>query len=193
MDTARKLATYEDLLALPEDVRAEVLGGQLEVLPRPLPRHSFAQAGLARGIGGPFDEDDGRGGPGGWWILQEVDVRLGPHDIVQPDIAGWRRTRLVDPWDMQPIDVVPDWVCEVLSPSNRRRDRIYKSDLYARCGVPYYWLVDPEARTLEVFRLHDGKWLRLGGYDEDSVARIEPFEAVEFAVDRLFPPRPSAT
>jgi hypothetical protein len=126
MQGAKKLATYDDLLALPEDVKAEVIHGVLVKPPAPLPRHSSVQRKLARYVGGPFDDDDGAGGPGGWWILLEVDVRLGLHDIVRPDLAGWRRERLPDPWDTRPIDVVPDWICEIVSPSNAGTDRVTK-------------------------------------------------------------------
>lgn len=190
MEPARKLKGWEDLLALPEGVRAEIVGGAL-VLPRsPLPRHSRAQRAAARFLGGPFDDDDGRGGPGGWWILLEVDVRLAAHEIVRPDIAGWRRERLLVPWDVRPIDVVPDWVCEVVSPSNAAYDRVRKRELYARYGIAYYWLLDPAARTLEALRLeHTAKeWIEVGAYDDASLARIAPFEAIELEVGRLFPP-----
>lgn len=117
---ASRFATYEDLLALPEDTRAEVLSGHVVALPGPSPRHSRAQGALRRLIGGPYDDDDGRGGPGGWWILIEVDVRLAPHDIVRPDLAGWRRERLPSPWDERPIEVAPDWIGEVISSHNSR-------------------------------------------------------------------------
>jgi Uma2 family endonuclease len=141
-------------------------------------------------IGGPYDDDDGRGGPGGWWILLEVDVRFGLHDVVRPDLAGWRRERLPSPWDVRPIDVVPDWVCEVLSPSNAPHDRVRKRALYARHGVPYYWIVDPTGRTLEALRLDPatGAWIEVGAYDDQSTAGIAPFEAVALEVGRLFPP-----
>ena len=86
-EAARRLATYEDLMAL-GDVRAEVLAGDIHVSPAPLPKHSKAQGSLRRFIGGPYDDDDGYGGPGGWWIFVEVDVELGPHDVVRPDLAG---------------------------------------------------------------------------------------------------------
>jgi len=99
---AGKLATYDDLLALPEGQRAEVIGGAMITPTSPLPRHGRAQRVVGRIIGGAFDDDDGLGGPGGWWILPEFDARLSPHDIVKPDIAGWRRERLPDPWDIQP-------------------------------------------------------------------------------------------
>ena len=113
MDPARRRARYDDLLALPEEVHAEILGGEITTLPAPRPRHSKPQGALRRFIGGPFDDDDGFGGPGGWWIFVEVDVQLGD-DVVRPDLSGWRRERWPEP-DTRPIQVVPDWVCEVLS------------------------------------------------------------------------------
>jgi Uma2 family endonuclease len=191
MQTARKLATYDHLLALPEGERAEILEGVLVTPPAPLPRHALAQRTTARFIGGPFDDDDGRGGPGGWWILLEVDVRLGPNDVVRPDLAGWRRDRLPSPWDMRPIDVTPDWVCEITSPSNASNDRVKKRRLYAAHAVPYYWIVDPEERTLEALRFDTTShvWIETGSYDDESIARIAPFEAIELEVGRLFPPR----
>jgi Uma2 family endonuclease len=186
--TATKLATFAELLALPEDARAEVVGGAVRSLPSPLPEHARAQRALARFIGGPFDDDDGRGGPGGWWILIEVDVELGLHDVVRPDLAGWRRRRLVDPWGKRPIRVVPDWVCEVLSPSTQRHDRVTKADLYRAHGIPHLWLVDPAEGVLEALALDSGHWIRLGAWDAGARVRIPPFEDVELEVGRLFPP-----
>ena len=187
-DAARRLATFRDLLELPEDVRAEVLGGEIVTAPAPLPRHSKAQRALGRFIGGPFDDDDGHGGPGGWWIFVEVDVELAPHDVVRPDLAGWRRERLADPADQRPIRVVPDWACEISSPSTAARDRVQKRDLYGRQAVSFYWLVDADARTLEALALKDGRWLLVGNYSDEDSTRIPPFEDVELSVGRLFLP-----
>lgn len=189
MDAARRLATYEDLLTMPEDVRAEILDGEVVVSPPPSPDHSKAHSSVNRLIGGPFDEDDGRGGPGGWWIFIELDIRLGRHQIVRPDLSGWRRERLPDPAAMRPIEIAPDWICEIISPSNEANDRVTKRRLYAESGVGFYWMVNPEARTLEALRLRDGTWHDVGAYDETDVARIAPFEAVELEVGRLFLPR----
>ena len=188
MDPARKLHTYADLEALDEGVRAEIIGGNLETLPSPLPRHSRAQRSLSRQLGGPLDDDDGFGGPGGWWILLEVDVELSSHDIVQPDLSGWRRVRLPEP-DVRPIRVIPDWVCEISSPSTAQRDRVVKSRLYAESGVPFYWLVDPDARTLEALELSNGRWLDVGRWTDLEIARVPPFEAVELDLRKLFLPK----
>jgi Uma2 family endonuclease len=140
-------------------------------------------------VGGPFHDDDGRGGPGGWWIFLEVDVALSEHDILRPDLAGWRRERLPEPGDTRPIEIVPDWICEVLSPSTALRDRVTKRALYAKSGVAHYWLVDPEARVLEALTLRDGIWVEVGVYDDSATARIAPFEAIELELSRLFLPR----
>jgi Uma2 family endonuclease len=186
---ASKLATYSDLLAVPAEVRAEVLAGEILTTPAPLPRHSKAQGAARRFLGGPFDDDDGHGGPGGWWIFVEVDVRLGAHDIVRPDLSGWRRDRLLKPGTTRPIDVVPDWVCEVVSPSTAALDRVTKRNLYARIGIRHYWLIDPDARVLEALALSEGSWLEVGVYDDSASARIPTFEAVELEVGRLFLPK----
>jgi Uma2 family endonuclease len=188
MSEPRKLATYEDLLALPGDAKAEILGGVIETQPSPLPRHAKVQRSLSRFLGGPFDDDDGHGGPGGWWILSEVDVRLGRHDIVRPDLVGWRRAHLPAPWDLRAIDGTPDWVCEITSPSNARRDRVTKAKLYLNAGVPALWLVAPETRVLEALLRHEDRWVEVGRFTDGDLVRIPPFEAVELEVTRLFPP-----
>jgi Uma2 family endonuclease len=191
--TSTKLATYDDLCGLSQETRAEILAGELVTAPAPLPRHSKAQGAARRFLGGPFDDDDGRGGPGGWWIFVEVDVALGPQDIVRPDLAGWRRARLPKPGATRPIEVVPDWICEVVSPSTAARDRVTKRNLYARCGVAHYWLIDPEARVLEALALREGSWFEHGVYDDCATARIPPFDAIELEIGRLFLPRDADT
>jgi len=182
VDRGRKRATVEELLTLPDDARAELIEGSIVHLPPPLPEHGHGKGAVIHYIGGPFDHDDGRGGPGGWWILSEIDVEIGG-DVVRPDVVGWRRERLPAPWGMRPIRVAPDWICEALSPSNERHDRVYKMNLYARGGVGFYWILDPAERILEAFELREGGWTLVG-----DKARVRPFEAVEIELDRLFPP-----
>lgn len=184
-----KLCTYEDLLRLPDDIRGEIIGGEIATAPAPLPRHSKPQGAIRRFVGGPFDDDDGRGGPGGRWIFVEVDVELTPHDVVRPDLAGWRRERLPQPGRQRPIRVAPDWICEVLSPSSQQIDRVTKRALYAQHGIAFYWIVDPEARTLEALELRDGRWLELGAWDDTATAAIAPFAAIPLEIGRLFLPK----
>jgi Uma2 family endonuclease len=123
-----------------------------------------------------------------------VDVRLDVHDIVRPDVSGWRRERLPDPRAQRPVVVVPDWVCEVVSPAKPAHDRVTKRRVYAAHGVAYYWIIDPEERTLEALRLdmRTREWIEVGAYDDESRARIAPFDAVELEVGRLFFPAPRA-
>lgn len=188
-ETARRLATWEDLLATPDDRRTyEIIGGVLEALPRPRPRHGLAQSLISGELVGPFSR--GRGGPGGWWLVIEPDVMFNPNDIVAPDVAGWRRERLPELPASGPIEVAPDWICEIISPRGERRDRVVKADLYLRSGVPHYWILDIDGRTLEAFVAREGVWVRLGAWSDGDVPRIPPFDAIELDVGGLFAPLP---
>jgi Uma2 family endonuclease len=180
-----RLATYEDLLAYPEKERVEILDGVVVAQSAASFIHNEVAGCIAERLRAPFRH--GRGGPGGWWIIHDIDVRLATHDVVRPDVVGWRQERLPAPWNARPIDVLPNWICEVLSPSTRSRDRGAKMALYARTGVPYYWLVEPFG-AIEVFALEQGRWVRVGWYERGTVARIPPFDAIELPVAELFPP-----
>jgi Uma2 family endonuclease len=176
-------ARYEDLLALPDSVVAEIVGGELHASPRPGPRHAHAATRISNRIGPPFDE--GRGGPGGWLILFEPELHLGP-DVLVPDLAGWHRRRMPRLPDTAYFAVAPDWVCEVLSPSTTALDRAGKLASYAREGVAHAWLVDPLARTLEVLRLETGRWVILAAHAGDEVVRAEPFAEIEVELRALW-------
>jgi Uma2 family endonuclease len=117
--------------------------------------------------------------------LVEPELHLGG-DIIVPDIAGWRQARMPAMATDAFTDVPPDWVCEGLSPSTMAFDRGPKMDLYARELVPYLWLFDPTAQTLETYRLDNRRWLRLGAWSQDATVRAEPFEAVELPLARLW-------
>lgn len=185
MDPASKIPTIEDLDALPHDVKGEIIEGVLYTMTRPRGGHQRVVRSIGSRVGDPFD--DGRGGPGGWWILPEPGIELPGTPEVAPDLAGWRRDRLPALPDDAPIRLAPDWVCEVLSPSTRRHDLLIKKPYYARVGVPHHWLVDRDARTLTAYRLQDGRWLELGVYGDEREARIEPFDAVPLDVASLWP------
>lgn len=190
-ETAERKATYGDLLALPEHVVGEILGGVLHTHPRLAPRHAHAYSALGYNIGGPFH--GGVGGPGGWWILDEPELHLGG-DVLVPDLAGWRRERLPALPETAWFELAPDWACEILSPSTAAVDRSLKMPIYAREGVPWLWLVDPDARTLEVYRLgEDRRWTLLAVLHGDQPVRQPPFDAIEFPLGRLWPPEPGAT
>ncbi len=179
----RPPATYEDLLQVPHHLVAEIVDGDLHATPRPAPRHAAASSGLGGALHGPFDK--GRGGPGGWRILDEPELHLG-RDIVVPDIAGWRRERLPHLPDEAYFTVAPDWICEVLSPSTAAFDRVKKLAVYAREHVPHAWLVDPLAQTIEVLRLDSGRWTIVSTCAGVDVVRVEPFEAIELDLTLLW-------
>jgi Uma2 family endonuclease len=182
-DRRRPPATYEDLLAVPDHLVGEILDGELHVTPRPSPRHASASSGLGGALHGPFDR--GRGGPGGWWILDEPELHLG-QDVEVPDLGGWRRGSLPQLPHEAFFQLAPDWVCEVLSPATAAMDRTKKLSVYAREGVSHAWLVDPAARTLEVLRLESGRWTIVSTASGTDMVRAEPFEALELDLTLLW-------
>jgi len=183
---AKKAATYQDIIDLPENLVGEIVDGELIVSPRPIVRHARVASVLGRSLGGPFD--DGREGPEGWWILDEVELHWGD-DVLVPDLAGWRRTRMPNLPDEPFITLAPDWACEILSPSTARVDRGPKLRIYAREQVRHAWLVDPQARTLEVFRREGEGWFFVGSFSGAERIRAEPFDAVELNLGTLWLPQ----
>jgi Uma2 family endonuclease len=181
--TVKRRATYDDLLQVPPHRVAEIVEGQLYVSPRPASRHALASSALGSELGPPFHR--GRGGPGGWWIIDEPELHFGD-DVVVPDLAGWRRERLPEFPDTPAFSLAPDWACDVVSPSTERLDRAKKMPVYAAAGVPHLWLVNPTARTIEVYRLADSRWLLLATHEGAQRVRAEPFEAVELELAPLW-------
>ncbi|RYZ37303.1 MAG: Uma2 family endonuclease [Myxococcaceae bacterium] len=173
---AKKPATYADLEALPEHVVGEIIAGELYASPRPSALHVTAESYLQILLGRAFGLRDGDG-PGGWLILMEPELHLGA-DVLVPDLAGWRRERLPSSPKVAAFTLAPDWVCEVLSPSTRNLDRKVKLPVYAREGVRHVWFVDPVTRTLEVFRLDEGRYTLIATHSGTGSVRAEPFEAV---------------
>jgi Uma2 family endonuclease len=168
--------------AAPQHVVAEIVGGVLHTMPRPARRHTVAASNLGEELGPPFKR--GRGGPGGWVILDEPELHLGTMpDIVVPDLAGWRRERMPDAIGDENAppyyDLAPDWACEVLSPRSEAFDRGQKVPLYARESVRHVWLVDPIEQTLEAYRLEGERYALLGVHHGDARVRVEPFDAIE--------------
>lgn len=176
-ESARRKATYQDVLDAPPHLVAEIINGDLRLSPRPALRHTVASSALGEELGPPFKR--GRGGPGGWVILDEPELHLGT-DVLVPDLAGWRRERVPDSFLQHAFsDLPPDWVCEVLSPSTSKVDRTEKLPLYAAAGVPYVWLIDPLERILEVLKLEGRKCSIEGGYADAARVRAVPFDAIE--------------
>ncbi len=180
MESARKLPTLVDLDALPVGVKGEIIEGVLYTMTRPRSRHQRLASSITARVHGPFD--NGRGGPGGWWILVEPGIELPNTSEIAPDLAGWRRERMPELPEDTSITVVPDWVCEILSPTNRRHELLVKKPYYARVGVSFLWLVDREARALSAHRLENGLWVELSSWGDETEARIPPFDAIAIDV-----------
>lgn len=166
---------------------AELIEGELFTSPRPAGPHTYAASMLGAILIPPFHL--GIGGPGGWWILDEPEVHFA-RDVLVPDLAGWRRERMPSIPKGHIFSVVPDWVCEVISPSNGRLDRLKKMPIYAREGVPYVWIVDPEQQVLEARTLRDGEWV-MREYGGDDKVRVTPFDAIEIDLTLIWGPPPS--
>ena len=176
-------ATYDDLVALPDNMVAEILDGELHASPRPADPHTRAASALGMLLGPPFHL--GRSGPGGWVILDEPELHFAA-DVLVPDLAGWRRGRMPAHPQTAYYTIVPDWICEILSPSTSKIDRTKKLAIYAREGVRHAWLIDPLAGMLEVLRLEHGLWSIIATHIDDEVVRVEPFAEIELSLRDLW-------
>jgi Uma2 family endonuclease len=182
-----KPPTLADLDALPPGIVGEIIEGVLYTMTKPRARHQRTGLEIGSGLLGPFDH--GRNGPGGWWIIAEPGIEL-PNNTkeISPDVAGWRRERMPELPVDEPIRVVPDWVCEILSPATRRHDLLVKLPYYAKIGVAQHWVVDLEACVLIAHRLESADWRIIGTYSNETEARIAPFDAVPLNVADWWPP-----
>lgn len=168
-------ALRKELEELPDNLVGEVIGGVLYTMGRPRPSHARVERSLGTDLG------DGRPGgpppPSGWEILPEVEILFPNGESAVPDLSGWRLERIAgDEIDQNPVTVVPDWVCEILSTSTRRKDLTVKRTMYAAQGIAHLWIVDPDARQLDAFALRQGQWTFLKSFFEDDTADVAPFE-----------------
>jgi Uma2 family endonuclease len=185
MDEAKppkRPATYDDLLKVPDHKVAEILDGELHVSPRPGSPHGFTTMWLTAHLT-PFLE--GFDGVGGWWFIGEPELHLGP-DVLVPDIAGWRIERMAQVPAVPYFTLVPDWVCEVVSPSTERIDRQKKLRIYAREGVRHCWLVDPLEHIIEIRRLEGAEWVMAATHRHRDVINPEPFDAIPLPLTRIW-------
>jgi len=181
-------ATLADLEALPDGTKGELIDGVLYAMTRPRGPHQSVAGRIHSDFEPPFKR--GRGGSGGWWILPEPGISLPGAPEVSPDVASWHRSRLPKLPPDRAIDVVPDWVCEVLSPTTRRYNKLVKAPYYARIGVAWMWRVDLEVQVLTVHQLHAGQWLEVGVYSDETDTRIAPFAEVAVDVHARWPEAP---
>ncbi|NOY90516.1 MAG: Uma2 family endonuclease [Deltaproteobacteria bacterium] len=182
---AKKLATYEDVLAAPAHQVAQLVDGELVLQPRPAIRHARVGTRLTSQLEGRFGDDESPDGPGGWVILFEPELHLGA-DILVPDIAAWRRERMPELPDAAYLELPPDFCGEILSPSTARFDRSKKLPLYAAQGVGHVWLVDPAPKTLEVLALDGATYRLLSAHGGADVVSAPPFESAELRLAPLW-------
>lgn len=159
-----------------KDDRREFIDGKLYVLPMP----SFEQGHIVRQIVMAVEPAYrlGKDGTEGWWIQGENGFQAEGREVLRPDALGWRKERLPRCPKGKRIDVVPDWVCEVLSANTRSHDLKTKAEAYARIGVAYRWYIDPEVRTLHAFELSGGRWVESAVFCGDDIVCAKPFETV---------------
>lgn len=188
-DPARRLATVVDLMTRVDagEPYLELWNGIVVQQMMPRLTHSRAATKIAVSMAG-FDDGDG---PGGWWIAVEVHWRVDTKTAVVVDVAGWLRERLPEAPEGA-VPVRPDWACEVLTPGDTARDLVDKAGLYAKEGVPWYWIVDAEEGVVECRQNVNGKWQIHGTWRRGEAARIPPFDSIELVLDRLFMPRKKA-
>ena len=181
---APKRATYQDVLDAPEEVVAELIGGELHTHARPRLRHAQFASVLGALLMGEYQQRHGRAG--GWRFVFEPELHLG-EDVLVPDLAAWRDERFpADELDAIGVSSAPDWICEVLSPSTVRTDRALKLPRYARAGVEWAWLADPAARMLEIYRRADPLWQLVATHADPQPACCEPFESFALPLHELW-------
>ncbi|MDC0748113.1 Uma2 family endonuclease [Polyangium mundeleinium] len=182
-----KPATIEDLLAIPEEERRhEIIDGELVQKAQPSFTHAVSLVALGGAIREQYGRRRGPQRPGGWWIATDADIQFADDQIYRPDLVGWRRDRVPEAPQEWPVRVRPDWVCEVLSPSNVSNDVVKKLRNYHRYEIPHYWILDPMGKTLLVFRWAEPAFLAVRAAERGERVRAEPFEAVELDISELF-------
>ncbi len=186
-DPRRRLAVAADLLALPETRAAEIIAGEVVEKAAPTFAHGNAQSGLSGALFG-FRGPSGGGpsGPGGWWIVTEVEVEYETHEVYRHDLLGWRRDRAPERPTERPVRIRPDWVCEVLSSSNAANDTVRKLRVLHKHGVPHYWLLDPDLGTLRVLRWTGEGYLEVLSATADEIVHAEPFGALALSLKAIF-------
>lgn len=188
---ARFMPTFEELYAqierLPEGVTGEILEeGALRVMSRPGKRHRRAAGACFNALSGVNANLRGTG----WWVEVEAEVRFPQGRLAVPDIAGWRIQRVPDLPDENPLSVLPDWCCEILSPTTARDDKRLKLPLYARANVPWSWLVDPALRLVEVYQTLNGLPALVTTAQDDERRVLPPFDH-EISLDGWWLPDPA--
>ena len=178
--TARAVWTYADYAAMPDDGRRyELWDGELSLMPAP----ELSHQGILRDLLGVLNEY-GKRSAVGVVFPSPVDCILADTTVLQPDlafIANDRHAILTE----RAIEGAPTLVVEIVSPSTRRSDRTVKAALYARYGVPWYWIVDPGARTVEALALRDGAYEPAGVLQRGGRGALPPLGGLVLDLGQL--------
>ena len=178
--------TYRDYEALPNDGRRyEIHDGELSVTPSPSFDHQLISSRLYVHVAKWVEAH-----PGGVVLYAPLDVILSDRpdetSIVQPDILYVAADRMART-SRRGIEGAPTLAVEILSPSTRTIDRVTKTRLYARYDVPFLWLVDPDARTIEAFVLQDGRYALTLVVTGSAPVDLPPFTDLRLIPDRVWP------
>jgi Uma2 family endonuclease len=181
MTPGRVVLTYRDYAALPDDGRRyEIHEGELSVTPAPGSKHQIVSMRLGAAVHVHVEARSL-----GIVVAAPFDVILSDRTIVQPDIV-FIATDRVGRISERGIEGAPTLVVEILSPSTRETDRDAKLRLYASYGVPWYWIVDPDARVVEIYRLEAGSYTLSKRVAGDEPLGAEPFPDLALAPAALW-------
>ncbi len=183
---ARRVTIAEFLPLIASGEPLELVDGEVVRKANPLPDHGSAQSKLSAILDPYSRRAGGPRGPGGWWILTEVDVGYSlTGEVFRHDVSGYRRDVHPERPSGFPCPDVPQWACEILSPGSTRTDWIKKQRTLHAHGVAHYWLVDPREGTLTVLRHHPDAYLVIVTAERGETVRAEPFGEVELEMDEL--------
>ncbi len=175
--------TYNDYLKLAEKpgYRFEILEGFLVKEPSPSIRHQRISRELGRQLMAFFSDFD----PKGELFFAPVDVTLANSNVLQPDIlfVSSKRSEIIR---KERIDGPCDLVVEIISPTNRRKDRLQKMEIYRKAEIPHYWLLDPEEDTLEAFMLKDGNYALVFAGGPGDIFSHPVFPKLNLDLDKIF-------
>ena len=179
-------ATASDLLARSDRDRLELIAGALVEKAAPTAEHGRGQNAVGGSLRRRFDRKPGGRWPGGWWFATETHVSYPTGAVFCHDVVGWRRDHVAAAPTGFPVRDRPDWVCEVLSPSNEKRDFVDKPRTLHAAEVPHYWILDVREKILIVHRWSSAGYTMVLSAGVDEAVRAEPFEQVELRVAVLF-------
>ncbi len=173
--------TYEDYLKTPDDVRYELIEGELIMTPSPVTRHQKISGRLFALIF-TFVRDNNLGEV----FAAPYDVVLSNENVFQPDILFISKDR-VDIITEKNVQGAPDLIIEILSESTAYRDAIQKKKLYARFGVKEYWIVAPDDKLMEIYHLKDkGGYQLLKTYFENDIIESQIIRGMKIELNRVF-------